>query len=230
MDVSKNYGPTLMHYKLQARIENPKSAGVLTAKPGMRLCIGREPNVALYLLVDESDGVIADAKFQVYGPAVLIGVLDTACEMLLRKNHAQAKRFTADLIDNSLPKEYYPLINLVLSAIENAALQCGDIPYIEVHESPPLSIEYEGIYPGFETMSKGQKIALIDEIVEKEIRPYVELDAGGVEVLDLVDNALHIAYSGSCTTCYSATGSTLSAIQQILRAKVHPDLQVIPKL
>ncbi len=39
-----------------------------------------------------------------------------------------------------------------------------------------------------------------------------------------------ISYEGSCTTCHSSTGSTLSAIQQILKSRVHPTLFVTPQL
>jgi len=86
-------------------------------------------------------------------------------------------------------------------------------------------------WPGWQELTKQQKIEVIKDVIVKEIQPYIELDAGGVEVLDLIgQREVIIAYSGSCTTCYSATGATLSAIQQILRAKVWRDLIVTPKL
>ena len=63
------------------------------------------------------------------------------------------------------------------------------------------------------------------------MRPYIALDAGGVEVLNLVDDhQVLIAYQGSCTSCYSAVGTTLSYIQQVLRNKVHPSLVVVPDI
>lgn len=63
------------------------------------------------------------------------------------------------------------------------------------------------------------------------MRPYIALDAGGIEVINLIeDKQVIIAYQGSCTSCYSSIGTTLSYIQQTLRAKVHPDLVVIPDM
>ena len=63
------------------------------------------------------------------------------------------------------------------------------------------------------------------------MRPYIALDAGGVEVINLLeDKEVIIAYQGSCTSCYSAIGTTLSYIQQVLRAKVHPSLVVVPDI
>jgi len=89
----------------------------------------------------------------------------------------------------------------------------------------------EGGYPGWVDLTIKQKIALIEEVVASDIRPYIELDAGNVQILNLLnDREVIIAYQGSCTSCFSATGTTLSYIQQILRAKLHPELIVIPDL
>ncbi len=198
-----------------------------------RVCIGALSDLELHLLIDETNGIITHAKFQATGSPLLVTAAEITCGILIGKNHGQARRINADLLDKylSLPKEGYVILNLLLAAIDMAVEQCSDIPYTEIHESPPSDLfESQGIFPGYETMSELKKMDVIEQIIEKEIRPYVELDAGGVEVLDLKGNELTIVYSGSCTTCYSSTGSTLNAIQQILRAKVHPELVVIPRL
>lgn len=242
------------HYskKLAHKIDHPQFVGYFLPQEmmgrGMRLVIGREGTiqdgnaVALYWLVDETDGVIADIKYQVFGASALIGALEAACQLLLRKNYDQAKRVSADLIDREVrdkpdveafPPEVYGHLNLVLSAIENAAEQCSDIPFDEVYTASPLHPEMSssGLYPGWDILSKKEKIAVIEDIIQKEIRPYIELDAGGIQIIDLSDQfELTIAYQGSCTSCHSATGSTLNAIQQILQARVHPSIYVTPDL
>jgi NifU-like protein len=236
--------------KLIQKIENPRHGGSFSSEEskerGMRLCVGKigkneEGNcLYLYLLIDETDGVIADAKFQVFGQSALIGAAEAACEILIRKNYDQARRLTADLIDKQLrdksdtpafPEETFGHLNLVLDAIEQAAEQCLDIPLADAYIPTPLeglSTDSEG-YPGWANLTREQKITLIEEVIAKEIRPYIELDAGGVQVTDLVDDReLIIAYEGACTSCYSATGATLNAIQEILRSKLSADLRVIP--
>jgi NifU-like protein len=133
----------------------------------------------------------------------------------------------------AFPPEVYGHLNLVLSAIENASEQCTDIPYDEVHIDSPIHPEIAsgGLYPDWLALSKPEKIQVIEEIIQKEIRPYIELDAGGIQIIDLSDQyELTIAYQGSCTSCHSATGSTLNAIQHILHARVHPDIVVTPDL
>lgn len=237
--------------KLAQKIENPRHCGQITAEGakerGMRLVKGLEGQcidgnaVCLYLLVDESDGVIADAKFQAFGQSALIGAAEAACELLIRKNYDQARRLTAELLDrqvrdkegiNAFPPETFPHVNLVIGAIENATEQCFDIPFAEAYVPTPLDIDSQisdGPYPGWKELSTEQKIAVIEDVIQKDIRPYIELDAGGIEIVNLVnDRELIIAYQGACTSCYSATGSTLDAIQQILKAKVDSGILVVP--
>lgn len=241
----------LFSKKLSNRIEHPRCAGFFTKEDAeskaMRLVIGKEGSieraaVTLYLLIDESDGIIADARFQAFGHPALIGAADAACELLLRKNSNQAKRLGFELIDKHLrdkseveafPKECAFCLNLVLSAIDQAIEQCLDIPFNDGYIETPMTqaATQEGVYPDWANLTTPQKITLVEEVIAADIQPYVELDAGGVQVLNIInDKELLIAYQGSCTSCHSATGATLNAIQSILRAKVHPELIVTPDL
>ncbi|HEY2810483.1 MAG TPA: NifU family protein [Rhabdochlamydiaceae bacterium] len=237
--------------KLAQKIENPRHAGFFSSEEaterGMRLAVGREANAHkthifyLYLLVDESDGIIADARFQVLGPSALIGAAEAVCEWLIRKTYDQAARLTAELIDKQVrdkaeipafPKEAFSCLNCVLDAISAAAEQCLDIPFAVNDVPTPLDPRSSGensLYPGWKELPKEQKIAVVEYVIAQDIRPYIELDAGGIEIVDLGDDySLTIAYHGACSSCHSATGSTLHAIQEILRAKVDPLIAVIP--
>jgi NifU-like protein len=240
--------------KLAAKIDSPRSAGLFTAPEsearGMRLAEATEGSiedgniVRIYWLVDKDDGIIVDAKFQAYGQSALIGAADIACELVIGKNYDQAKRISADLIDRhvrdkadepAFPRETYPHLNLVLSAIETAADQCTDIPFSDTYITPPvpnaLGEVVEGGYPGWIDLPLKKKIAVIEEVLNQDVRPYIALDAGGVEVINLLnDKEVIITYQGSCTSCYSAIGTTLSYIQQVLRNKVHPQLTVTPDI
>ena len=77
--------------------------------------------------------------------------------------------------------------------------------------------------------SKEEKIKKIEEILDKEIRPFMVMDKGGVTVEDVKeDNKVIITYQGACVGCIAATGATLSAIQEVLRKNLHPSIVVIP--
>lgn len=240
--------------KVAARIENPRCAGhfdaVASEARGVRQ-VGADAGFAedgnkvrIEWLVDRDDGIIIDAKFTAFGQTALIAAADACCEVCIGKNYDQAKRLTIDHIDKALrdksevqafPKETQPHIQLVLDAVVEAADQCTDIPLASSYVAPPvptdkLHIEGDG-YPGWMDLPYQKKIAVIEQVLDEDVRPYVALDAGGVHVLNLQENSkVIIGYSGTCTSCYSSVGTTLSYIQQVLRAKVHKDINVIPDL
>jgi len=239
--------------KLAARILRPRWGGHFTEQQalerGMKLVVGRDGEVksgncvVVYWLVDPEDGVVADAKFQLFGQSALIGAAEASCELVAGKHYARAHRLSADAIDRHLrdrdetpacPPETYAHLNLVVGAVEMAAEMCAQL---ELGQGDTLVTPQEliekgkegGGLSGWEILSKPEKIEWIKRVVEEEIQPYVAMDAGSVDVLDLLnDKEVLIAYGGSCTGCGAATGSTLSAIQQILRSKLHPDLIAVP--
>jgi NifU-like protein len=237
----------LFSKKLREKIDRLRYVGYFTPQlaedKAMRYIAGREGKLTLYWLVDESDGVIADAKFHAYGPIGRIAAAEVASELVLRKNYDQASRIAADLIDQhvrdrkdtpAFPKECDPYLNQVLSAIDRAVNQCLDIPFTASYDITPIERDFgeiPGGIPGWEDFPHQQKIKIIEEVIDKEIRPYIELDAGGVKLVDFINGKeVIISYEGSCTTCHSSTGSTLTAIQQILKSRVHPALFVTPQL
>lgn len=238
----------LLSKKLREKLDRLRFVGFFTEelaeKKKLRLVVGREKNLCLYWLVDEADGVIADAKFQVFGPIGLIGALEVATELVLHKTLAQASRLFADLIDQhvrdkkeipAFPKECAPFLNQVLSAIDSAVYSSSDIASIETYDQTPIENDFgeiPGGLPGWESFPLEKRLSLIEEIIDKEIRPYIELDAGGVKLIELREKSSEvvISYEGACTSCHSAGGSTLSAIQNILKRRVHPSLVVVPIL
>ena len=235
---------------LKERILNPRNIGAFKENSGalqeMRVVTGkgeRDGSLVIFsIVVDETDGIIADVKFTSFGETTLIGAADAACEVLLRKNYDQARRLTGDLIDRKLrdfthipafPKVADSDINLVLSAIEEATEKCMDIPLKDPSVTPPVPGDNtaEGGDPNWHLFSPDEKLDHIKEVIRDEIQPYIELDAGGIEVSAFKDEReVIIAYQGACTTCPSSTGATLDAIQQILRSRLSPSLEVKPDL
>lgn len=236
--------------KLKNAILTPHHVGTFSfeeaARRKVRFAKGEEGSiqegnaVIFYWHVDPEDGVILDACFQAFGHPALLGAAEAACTLLIRKTYEQARFLSADDIDKALrdkphlpafPEETYSHVNLVLFAIEEAALTCMDIPLAEgIPFSPFDSETLEATpHPHWENLTTLEKRALIEEQLDEHIRPYVALDGGGVRVTAFNnDREIVITYEGNCTSCFAATGSTLSAIQNILQAKLHPSLAVSP--
>lgn len=209
----------------------------------MRLCTGYEESYTkdrfkLFILVDKTDGVIADIRFQIFAKSSFYLVLEALCELVLLKSYVQARKISAALIESRLkkdlkkplPKGFDEAINLSLFALDEALSQCADITVEEQELVTPLEngeVSYE--VPNWMHLDLKQQLAILEEVIAKDIRPYIELDEGGIEIVSLKEGLfLTIGYKGACTTCHASTGSTLTAIQQILRSKVFPALVVIP--
>lgn len=239
--------------KLCVKIEQMLSAGFFTPSEseqrGMHLAVGEAGSkneshfVRFYWLVDKDDGIIVDARYQMFGQSPLIAAAEIACHLVIGKNYDEVSKITADEIDKqgrdrkeipSFPEEAASHLNLIISALDATAESCREIPlspsYVQVPNLQDSIEVLEGGYAGWEALTKDQKLKVIEEVIAREVRPYIELDAGGIEILDLLnDSEVRIAYLGSCTTCFASTGSTLFYIQKVLQGKVHPSLTVTPE-
>jgi NifU-like protein len=71
-----------------------------------------------------------------------------------------------------------------------------------------------------------QKIAKIQEVIEKEVRPMLQQDGGDIELIDVDGNRVMVALRGMCTSCPSAQITLNVGIQEKLRELVLPDLVV----
>lgn len=74
-----------------------------------------------------------------------------------------------------------------------------------------------------------EEIKIIEEILDRTIRPGLQADGGDIEIIDFDNNEVRILYQGACGGCPSAMSGTLDAIQSILRSELeNDDLFVIP--
>ncbi len=70
-----------------------------------------------------------------------------------------------------------------------------------------------------------QKIALIQDVLEREVRPKLQADGGDLELLDVEGNKVIIALRAMCVSCPMG-GVTVQSIEQKLRELVSEDIVV----
>ncbi|AXK48550.1 iron-sulfur cluster assembly scaffold protein NifU [Aliarcobacter trophiarum LMG 25534] len=84
----------------------------------------------------------------------------------------------------------------------------------------------------FEDMTKSQKIELIEDVLDDDVRPMLIMDGGNMEILDIVESPphhdLYIRYLGACSGCSAGSMGTLYAIESILQSKVNENIRVLP--
>lgn len=70
------------------------------------------------------------------------------------------------------------------------------------------------------------ELLLIEEILDRTIRPGLQGDGGDIKALSLNENILMVKYQGACGTCPSSATGTLEAIRAILRDEFNPNIEV----
>ena len=74
---------------------------------------------------------------------------------------------------------------------------------------------------------RSPEIDQIEEILDRTIRPGLQADGGDIEILDFKDNVVTVSYEGACGSCPSSMYGTLDAIQSILQAEFHPEVDLM---
>jgi NifU-like protein len=71
-----------------------------------------------------------------------------------------------------------------------------------------------------------QKIALIQKVLDEEVRPVLIADGGDVELFDVEGDRVKVILQGACGSCSSSTATLKIAIESRLRDRVSKDLVV----
>src|SRR5215813_10402145 len=71
-----------------------------------------------------------------------------------------------------------------------------------------------------------EKLSAIRQLLDEQVRPYLQGDGGDLHVLGLEDNVLKVHYQGACGSCPSSISGTLAGIEGLVR-QIDPELEVV---
>jgi len=71
-----------------------------------------------------------------------------------------------------------------------------------------------------------QRIKLIEDTLEKEVRPALRKDGGDIELIDVVENKVSVALRGMCAKCQVSHFTLKDVVESKLREFVSPDIVV----
>lgn len=71
-----------------------------------------------------------------------------------------------------------------------------------------------------------QKVKLIEETLNKEVRPYLQRDGGDVELIDISGNKVIISFRGMCAGCQGAHFTMKELVEAKLKEFVSDDMVV----
>jgi Fe-S cluster biogenesis protein NfuA len=66
----------------------------------------------------------------------------------------------------------------------------------------------------------------IKEIIEKEIRPFIEADGGRIELKDYQDGEVYVTLAGACAGCPGAAMTLKGGVERILKMKI-PEVKTV---
>jgi Fe-S cluster biogenesis protein NfuA len=66
----------------------------------------------------------------------------------------------------------------------------------------------------------------INDLLDDQIRPFLQNDGGDVYIVGLEGNKLSVHYQGACGSCPSSLSGTLTGIENLVR-QIEPDMEVV---
>jgi len=75
-------------------------------------------------------------------------------------------------------------------------------------------------------LSNIQKMKMIEETIEREIRPSLKHDGGDIELIDVIGNRVLVATRGACAACKASDITLKHFVELKLRDLVSPDLVI----
>ena len=78
----------------------------------------------------------------------------------------------------------------------------------------------------YEQMTLVEKIKKIEQVLEEDIRPKLNMDGGSVELVDLAGNVVKVRLVGMCSGCAGAQGTLKKYIEKVLQDRISKELTV----
>jgi NifU-like protein len=245
--------PRKFSKKIETLSANPKHRGAFFTEDAstkdLALATAKYKDVKVYWLVDPQTDLIYDAKFFSYGgpSSVALGEMlctlakgmkvESACaisvsqiEKLLRDEaDVQATAAATEDAFGSLP---HLLENVKEVYTSSKALALATIAMKAQQDGKPRRSSFEALTEAdtaWLAKPKDEQLKVIEAIMDKDVRPGLNMDGGDLVIRDLEDGQrLMIKWQGACGGCASSTGATLSYIEDSLRRQVFGGMQIVP--
>lgn len=82
-----------------------------------------------------------------------------------------------------------------------------------------------GTSPG--RLTNLQRIHLVQQVIDEEIRPSLQADGGDLELVDVDGRTVYVSLRGTCTNCPSSQITLKGGVESRLREVVDPEIQVV---
>lgn len=69
-------------------------------------------------------------------------------------------------------------------------------------------------------------IERVKQIIENDVRPYIEMDGGTIEFIRYEENIVYVRLAGACGTCPSSTLTLKGGVERAIRRRV-PEVRAV---
>ncbi len=201
-----------------AEVTNQEIANFLGGLPDQKMHCSVMGRDAMLLAIDnykkKQNGVEAKNEVQVDSDLVCacFGVTHAEIERAIKEN----KLTTVEEVTNFTKAGggcggCIPQIEEILTEVSSALA--------------PVPVKKEK--PNKKNLTTIQKIQLIQETIEREIRPQLKKDGGDIELVDLDGNMVIVSMRGNCAHCKVASFTLKNVVERKLREFVSEDLEVV---
>ena len=194
------------------KITNKDLANYLDGLPQEKMhcsVMGRE---ALEAAIADYRGI--DIKKQLEGEVICkcFGITDKEIERVIKENQlstvAEVTHYTKA---GGGCESCHPKIEEIISKVEG-----------KVSKKPaPEKI------PQKQKLTNIQKMKLIEETIEREIRPALRTDGGDIDLVDIEGNKVIVTLRGTCSSCPSSNFTLKGLVEGKLREFVSNDIEVM---
>ena len=103
-----------------------------------------------------------------------------------------------------------------------------------IREAPSADADSAKYADKVVAMSEGKELSeedkgrldKINDILDEQVRPYLQGDGGDLYVVGLEGNKLMVHYQGACGSCPSSISGTLAGIESLVR-QIEPEMEVV---
>lgn len=110
--------------------------------------------------------------------------------------------------------------------LRELAVPIREAPGADEHSSELAANMNDAFDPSHMTEEDRARLAKINELLDDQVRPYLQNDGGDLYVLGLEGNQLTVHYQGACGSCPSSLSGTLAGIESLVR-QLEPDIEVV---
>jgi NifU-like protein len=194
------------------KITNNDIADFLGGLPEEKMHCSVMGKEALEAAIAQSQGI--DIKKQLEGEIICkcFGITDKEIERVVKENNLTT---VADVTHYTKAGGGCETCRPKIEAI--IATAHGDVPEKPVEKKPPQK----------RPLSNIQRMKLIEETIEREIRPSLRTDGGDIDLLDIEGNKVLVTLRGACTACPSSDFTLKGLVQAKLREFVSDDIEVV---